>query len=273
MEGYTTSTEYKPNIGFTIVYRIIALASGVGKTSLGEKIVGHLSKKGVKLAVVKQTHLPSIERDSDAVRYRVAGAPEVTVVSPHETLIISEPMVNLREIIANMKYYPLVIVEGFRGCNIGKAIAIIESEEELNKILHEQEPGLSLIVSHDFDLVEKAKEKGLHAILFDETESIAEWVYKDALTTLLSLLPGENCGLCRVGSCLEFAEKILVGEAEPFDCPNVLSVKFVVDNKDIPIDPKTEKIMLHIIKGILGILENVPESPKRITVTIKLKER
>ncbi|WFO75231.1 molybdopterin-guanine dinucleotide biosynthesis protein MobB [Desulfurococcaceae archaeon MEX13E-LK6-19] len=260
-----------PVIGLTAIYRIVGLASGIGKTTLGEEIVNHLARKGVRLAVIKQTHEHVLDKGTDAVRYRSAGAETVAIASPEVTLVLIEPLGNINEIISIIKYYPLVIAEGFKGSRYGKAIGIVETPEELEQLRSEEE-NLWLIVSHDFDLVEEAKEKGLNAILFEETDAIAEAIFKDAISTLSSLLPEETCRLCGLSSCLELAEKILIGEKDPLECPLATKVQVVADGKPLAVDPRVENLLVHFIKGIMLVTDGAPEHPKEIKINIKLRE-
>ncbi len=261
--------DFKPMVGYTVFYRIVALASGVGKTSLGEELVSYLSRKGVKVAVIKHTHEPIIDPESDTGRYWKAGSRVVIVSSPEATLILKEPLGGLEEIAGVMRFYPLVIAEGFRGSKIGKAIAIIDSEEELSHITGE--PGLWMIVSHDFTIVEKAKEIGLNALLFKETEALAEEIYKDALSMLHSMLEGKDCRQCGLSSCLELAEKILTGAITPIECPVLTRLSVIVEDKVIPLNPLLVKILGYTIRGALASIEGVPENPREITIKIYLQ--
>ncbi len=263
--------DFTPNIGYTVVYRIIALGTSVGKTTIGEQIVSYLSKRGVVVAVVKQTHEPQIDPDTDAGRYWSSGAKLVVVMSPSETVVYKEYMSGLREILYRMPfYYPVVIAEGFRGCNVGKAIAIIESEEELRNIAGE--PGIWYIVSHDFSVVEEAKEMGLHALLFEETEALAGEVYKDALSTLLSLIPSSDCEVCGVGSCLELVEKLLTHEIMPTDCPLLTRTTIVVDGKPLTLDPLLENLMRNLVKAFLSSIKGAPTTVKKVRIDIEYPE-
>lgn len=233
--------------------------------------MSHLSKRGVVVAVIKQTHEPQIDPASDAGRYWGSGAKLVVVMSPSETVVYKEYMSGLREILYKMPfYYPVVIAEGFRGCDVGKAIAIVESEEELEHLLGE--PGIWYIVSHDFDVVEKAKEMGLNALLFEETEALAGEVYKDALSTLLSLIPSSDCEVCGVGSCLELVEKLLTHEIMPTDCPLLTRTTIVVDGKPLTLDPLLENLMRNLVKAFLSSIKGAPTTVKKVRIDIEYPE-
>lgn len=257
-------------IGLTAIYRIVGLASGIGKTALGEEIVSHLSRKGVKLVAIKQTHEHILDTNSDPMRYRNAGAETVVIVSPESTLVLLNPLGDIDEVLSLIRYYPLVITEGFKGSRFGKAIGIIETREELEQ-LYREEPNLWLIVSHDFNLIEEAKEKGLNAILFEESDAVAEMIYKDAVTTLSTLFSEETCKLCGLSSCLELAEKILIGEKDPLECPLSTKVNIIVDDRQLIIDPKITSLLVHFIKSVMSVSEGAPKNPREIRVIVKLE--
>ncbi len=260
------------HVGFTAVYRIVALASGVGKTSLGEEVVSTLTKRGVMVAVVKQTHERFAEEFSDAARYRAAGARIVVVSSPVETIIYREPMTGLREIITMMRYFPIVIAEGFQRSNIGKAVVIVESLDELEEAVRII-PGVWFIVSRDFEVVEQARQKGFHALLFDETEALAGEIYRDAVATLLGLLPkkDEECEYCGAGTCLEFIEKLLHGIKKPYECPFIAPVRLIIEDKPVELEPQLQNVLKNIVEGFVEALRGLPENPSSIRIEINLQ--
>jgi len=265
----STSEQYTPNIGYTVIYRIIALGSSAGKTSLGERVVEGLRRKGVVVAVIKQTHEPQIDPGSDPGRYWTAGANVVIVSSPEETTVFMESEHDLRNLVMKyMPYHPLVIVEGFRGVNVGKAIAIIENEEELQHLA--KEPGLWFIVSHDFDLVSSAKEMGLNALLFEEVDALVGEIFKDSIQTLSSLMKPEDCRKCGFGSCIELAERILRMEIQPIDCPILSRGNIIVNDRVLHLDPCMQTILKNLVRGFLASIEGVPSGVKKIRIEIEL---
>ena len=255
-------------IGLTPVYRIIALASGVGKTSLGTEIVKHLTSNGVKLAVIKQTHEKLLDELSDPGRYKLAGAETVFVSSPELSVIYREPFTGLKEIVVAMKYYPLIIAEGFSGSHVGKAIAIINDPDEINELI-KVEKGLWIIVSNDLDIVEKSKSIGFNAFLMDETEMIANEIYKDAVRLIASKFSGDP-EVCGVGSWIELAEKILHGLLQPYECPFAYPLKIFVDGKPVELDRKTLRIIAGMLEGFVSGLIETTVKPKKIKIEFDL---
>lgn len=256
-------------IGLTPVYRIVALASGVGKTSLGTEIVSHLTQKGIKLAVIKQTHERILDELSDAGRYWKAGSSTIVVSSPELTLVYHEPITGLREILSVIKYYPLVVVEGFRGSNIGKAIAIVNDPAEVNTLIKE-EKGLWYIVSNDMEIVEKAKSIGFNALLMYETEQLAGEIFNDAVRLIASQFKGDP-EVCGVGSWIELAEKILQGEIHPYECPLKSFLRIEVDGKPVILDDRIKRLMSSILEALIMSALELSEKPEKIKIEYRVE--
>lgn len=91
-----------------------------GKTTLTEKLVGELTRRGWKVSTVKHAHHNfDIDKEgTDSFRHRAAGAVEVAVVSGrrwalmHELQGESEP--SLDAILARLAPCDLVLIEGYK---------------------------------------------------------------------------------------------------------------------------------------------------------------
>lgn len=102
--------------------KVIGVAGfkNAGKTTLVEKLVGELTRRGHRVSTVKHAHHSfDIDHEGrDSFRHRKAGASEVAVVSRHRWAIIhesreeSEP--SLEEILDKLAPCDLVIVEGYK---------------------------------------------------------------------------------------------------------------------------------------------------------------
>ncbi len=262
--------EYRSMIGLTPIYRIVSLVSGVGKTSLGTAVVKVLSKRGVKLAVIKQTHEKIVDELSDLGRYYRAGASTVVVASPEAMAVYREPFTSLSEIVTTMKYYPLVLVEGYRGVPIGKAIAVITDPREIN-VLIKEEKGLWYIVSNDVDVVENAKSIGYNALLMDEVEALAGEIYNDAIQQIASKFSGDP-EVCGVDSWITMAEKILHGLALPYECPLAYPIRIVIDDIHVELDPKSMRIIAGLLEGFIAGLIGSGARPKKIRIEYEIKQ-
>lgn len=98
----------------------IAGYKNAGKTTLVERLVAELTRRGYRISTVKHAH-HSVDVDHegrDSFRHRAAGANEVAVVSGkrwaimHELRGNSEP--TLMSILAKLEPCDLVLVEGYK---------------------------------------------------------------------------------------------------------------------------------------------------------------
>lgn len=102
--------------------RVIGVAGfkNAGKTTLVEKLVTELTRRGHRISTVKHAHHSfDIDHEGrDSFRHRTAGASEVAVVSRHRWAIIHESRGDaeptLDEILAKLAPCDLVIVEGYK---------------------------------------------------------------------------------------------------------------------------------------------------------------
>jgi molybdopterin-guanine dinucleotide biosynthesis protein B len=102
--------------------RVIGVAGfkNAGKTTLVEKLVAELTRRGHRISTVKHAHHSfDIDHEGrDSFRHRKAGAAEVAVVSRHRWALIHESRdeaePSLEEILAKLAPCDLVIVEGYK---------------------------------------------------------------------------------------------------------------------------------------------------------------
>jgi molybdopterin-guanine dinucleotide biosynthesis adapter protein len=102
--------------------KVIGVAGfkNAGKTTLVEKLVAELTRRGHRVSTVKHAHHSfDIDHEGrDSFRHRKAGASEVAVVSRHRWAIIhelrDEVEPSLEEILAKLAPCDLVIVEGYK---------------------------------------------------------------------------------------------------------------------------------------------------------------
>ena len=102
--------------------KVIGVAGfkNAGKTTLVEKLVTELTRRGHRISTVKHAHHSfDIDHEGrDSFRHRKAGASEVAVVSRHRWAIIHESRQDaeptLDEILSKLAPCDLVIVEGYK---------------------------------------------------------------------------------------------------------------------------------------------------------------
>jgi molybdopterin-guanine dinucleotide biosynthesis protein B len=102
--------------------KVIGVAGfkNAGKTTLVEKLVSELTRRGYRISTVKHAHHSfDIDHEGrDSFRHRKAGASEVAVVSRHRWAIIHESREDaeptLTDILGKLAPCDLVIVEGYK---------------------------------------------------------------------------------------------------------------------------------------------------------------
>ncbi len=97
-----------------------------GKTTLTERLIAELTRRGLRVASVKHAH-HNFDIDhpgTDSARHRVAGAREVAIISDNRVAHIRElqgaPEPTLAEIVARFAPCDLVIAEGYKTAAVAK---------------------------------------------------------------------------------------------------------------------------------------------------------
>lgn len=102
--------------------RVIGLAgwSGAGKTTLIEKLIPELNRRGFSVSTLKHAH-HAFDMDrpgKDSHRHREAGARQVLVASAHRLALLTElrdgPEPRLSDLLPMFSAVDIVLIEGFR---------------------------------------------------------------------------------------------------------------------------------------------------------------
>lgn len=98
--------------------------SGVGKTTLVEKLIDCFVADGLRVSTLKQTKEFTIDHPGkDTDRFRAAGATEVMVASPSRFALmrhVSEEELSLEFLLSKLAPVDVVLAEGFRLSTIPK---------------------------------------------------------------------------------------------------------------------------------------------------------
>ena len=100
--------------------------SGSGKTTLIERVIAHLSQRGLRVSLIKHAHheFDVDQPGKDSYRHRTAGASEVLVSSANRWALMrelrGEPELTLRQAVGHFSACDLVLVEGFKRESIPK---------------------------------------------------------------------------------------------------------------------------------------------------------
>ena len=150
-----------------------------GKTTLVERLVGHLTDSGYRVSTVKHAH-HEVDLDQpgkDTWRHRQAGAREVVLATARRWAVIhelrDEPEPALDALLARMTPVDLVLVEGFKRFWHPK----LE--------VHRRERGTPLLAAEDASIValatdEPVPELQLPQFELDDVPGIARFVLERA---------------------------------------------------------------------------------------------
>lgn len=108
-----------PIIGF-------AAYSGVGKTTLIEKLIRRLKKRGLRVAVVKHDgHAFAMDREGkDSWRYTQAGAEVSLISSADQTALVERRRLDFDQVLARVHDVDLILVEGYKNNGIFSQIGL-----------------------------------------------------------------------------------------------------------------------------------------------------
>lgn len=151
-----------------------------GKTTLTERLVRELVKRGYRIATIKHAHHDfDIDHEgTDSWRHRAAGASEVAIVSErryaimHENLEEEEP--SLYEIATKLSPCDLILVEGYKNEPHPK-IELRRLSAQAGPVLHHDDPHIVAIAS-DYPI----KHQNLPTFSIDDVTNIADFVERIA---------------------------------------------------------------------------------------------
>jgi len=117
--------------------------SGTGKTTLLEKLIPELKRRGLRVGTVKHHAHPGFEIDregKDTWRHAKAGSDHVVIAAPDKIASIRtiERALSLAEIVATMSDLDLILVEGFKRSTFPK-IEIIREAAGIDPICTREE--------------------------------------------------------------------------------------------------------------------------------------
>ncbi len=144
-----------------------------GKATLAARVVEHLKRKGLRVAVIISTERCGIDIDAvgtDTSRHRQAGADEIMLAAPDQMVLVAEPKPVSLTVLAH-RYFPdvdLVIGEGFEDA---RQIAKIEVIGDPQQCLRRSVSGVIAVVT-DHDISSD------YVFRMSEAAEIAEFIHK-----------------------------------------------------------------------------------------------
>jgi len=147
-----------------------------GKTGLVERLVAHMTARGLSVSTIKHAH-QSFDLDQDGTdsdRHRKAGSREVLITSPKRFAIMGEydEAPKLDDLIARMNPVDLLIVEGFKREPIPKIECVIGPQSK--PLVHETAPNVRALAAKNF-----MPDADLPVLDLDATADIADFILSD----------------------------------------------------------------------------------------------
>ena len=155
--------------------------SNSGKTTLIEKLLPELKRRGLKVGTIKHAHHGfSIDREGkDSWRHQQAGADMVAVAGPEKTaMIIHSPLGRLADMRRWMTGMDLIIAEGWKSERMPK-IEVLRSAVHANPLFLE-DPDLFALVT-DVDLAAHATDR-FQVFGLEDIPSLADLIVARFLT-------------------------------------------------------------------------------------------
>jgi molybdopterin-guanine dinucleotide biosynthesis protein B len=203
--------------------------SDSGKTTLIEKLVPELTRRGYRVATVKHdVHGFEVDREGkDSWRHKQAGAHTVVIASPDKVALIRdvEKDLSLEEIREKfIRDVDLIISEGYKK-DVQPKIEIFRKGKHKELLCTKEDNLIAIVSDKKFDI-------GTSCFFLDDTERLADFIVKKFLT--------------------------LKKQRE---------VSLKVEGRKIPLSPFVQSFLTKTIKGMLSSLKGCdPDRPIEIFI-------
>ncbi len=203
--------------------------SDSGKTTLIEKLVPELNRRGYRVATIKHdVHGFDVDQEGkDSWRHKRAGAHTVIISSPQKLALIRDvdhdaELAELRD--KYIQDVDIILSEGFKR-NYQPKIEVFRKERRRELLCTREDNLLAIASNQPFDI-------GVPCFDLDDAKGIVDLI----------------------------EERFLKGENSP-------SVQLKVDGKDISLSPFVQKSIIGTVRGMISALKGC-ESPKSIEIRV-----
>ncbi len=235
-----------------------------GKTRVAVSLIKGLVERGFRVAAVKHVHEELKLPPTDSTKFYEARAERVIAVSPRAHESVARGELKLWEVLAELRSYDYVIIEGFKKDFPGAKVVAARNLEEAMELYD------PLVIAYSGLMAESAelRTSSLKAPIIDcvkNRDELVEIVAKRSFEPP----PGLNCGFCRYGSCRELALAIAGGKGSIEECVVLSSsVKLKVDGADVPLNPFVQNVLANVVLGVIRSLKGVNPEPARVEIKI-----
>lgn len=177
----------------------IAGRSGMGKTTLLERLIPELTGRGLRVSLIKHSHKHiDIDRPGkDSYRLREAGCAEVLLLGNDRWALMHElrgaPEPTLAELLPHMQDCDLLLIEGFKGGDFPKLEVWRASEGK--PLLWPEWPGIVGIATDDAAAVPAppplSKAQQLPLLALANAAALADFALAHAVNAPPRTRPGE----------------------------------------------------------------------------------
>jgi len=148
-----------------------------GKTTLIERLIPELKRRGYRIGIVKHAHhgFDMDRKGKDSYRHRQAGADTVMVCSPGRIAMIKDvPGERLDDLIPYFKDMDLLITEGFKSDRAPK-IEIFRAERHRHPACLEDDTLIAIVTDTPLDVA-------VPQFATDDIQAITEFIVAGSLT-------------------------------------------------------------------------------------------
>ncbi|MEM3979931.1 MAG: molybdopterin-guanine dinucleotide biosynthesis protein MobB, partial [Ignisphaera sp.] len=243
--------------------RFVSPRADMGKTFIASNVVSLLKNKGYVVGVIKHCPHGIDLEDKDSHVYILKGADVVIASSSNLGVIYRRAWIDSLSFILGYINAPIIIVEGFKGDNVGDTIVVAENIDEARKTSFEQ-----YVVAYVVKNVsEDVKNLKIPVFTFNEVEELAKFIEDRAINYIYSQLPQTNCRYCGFNSCKELANAYVKGLA--YGCAVKTDIRLIVDGRGIELNPFVKRLLRSMIVGFIDVLKGIPKERKEIIIELK----
>ena len=204
--------------------------SDIGKTTLLEKLLPELTRRGYRIATVKHdVHGFEVDREGkDSWRHKQAGAHTTVISSPQKIALIRDvekdlTLAELREKL--IQDVDLILSEGYKK-DVQPKIEIFRTEKHTELLCTKEDNLTAIVADKEFDI-------GVACFFLDDIKGVADFIEK----------------------------KFLKSKGEE-------RITLKVDGRNVPLKPFIRDFLLGSIKGMVRSLKGC-EKPKKIEIQIE----
>lgn len=196
-----------------------------GKTTLLEKVIAELCRRGVDVGTVKHHGHDSFDIDyegKDSFRHRSAGAREVVLVSGKRLAVVREleEEIECSQVIRGMADHDIILVEGFRQSGLDCIEVMRSANERDQEAIREFCTSGSVrgrapvaVVSDATVVLEAARNRGVPAFSFEDVLPLCDWLqahYEREKISMVIQAGGESRRMGRSKATVPFLGRPLI---------------------------------------------------------------